>query len=235
MKRNIITSLLLALIISSFNLQATTITNNHENIFRTSELPAATIKEEYCSKQMLSSIQPKTTKTTSDSSQRSIYKNNLKVTVLSLFSGSTKLTYERSITPNRSIEITGGVIGWGGDRLNNNNSKGGLCRFTYKFIFHSLGLKNHSLQGFYLKPELAFSSFSYDSKESQERLYNNRLAVMGCLGYQIVFQRFVFDIFGGLGAGIGDENDYNYYHGFIALPKGTPTAFTAGFKLGVAF
>ncbi len=162
--------------------------------------------------------------------------NNLKVTVLSLFSGSTKLTYERAIADNRSIELTGGVIGWGGDWLNENRSKGALCRLTYKFIFHPHGEKSHSLNGFYLKPELAFSSFDFDAKDgSGERLHNNRLAIMGCFGYQIVYHWFVFDIFTGLGAGIGDYNDYNYYHGFIALPKGSPTAFTAGFKLGVAF
>ena len=174
------------------------------------------------------------------------YKNDLKVTMLSLFSGSTKLTYERLITQKQSVEITGGIIGWGGDWLNHNRSKGGLCRLAYKFIFN----RSHSphihyfikpykpellLNGFYLKPEVAFSSFSYDSKDGMERLHNNRLAVMGCVGYQVVYKRFVFDIFGGLGAGIGDENEYNYYHGFIALPKGSPTAFTAGFKLGVAF
>lgn len=174
------------------------------------------------------------------------YKNDLKVTVLSLFSGSTKLTYERAITQKQSVEITGGVIGWGGDLLNHNHSKGGLCRLAYKFIFNysyyphfhffsNQSRPEHLLHGFYLKPELAFSSFSYDSKDGMERLHNNRLAVMGCIGYQWVCHRFVFDIFGGLGAGIGDENEYNYYHGFIALPKGTPTAFTAGFKLGVAF
>ena len=175
------------------------------------------------------------------------YKNDLKVTVLSLFSGSTKLTYEHTFNnhyltsprTNSSVEITGGVIGWGGDWLNQNNSKGGLCRLAYKFIFHNKIYRcmrpGHLLNGFYLKPELAFSSFSYDSKDGMERLHNNRLAVMGCVGYQVVYKRFVFDIFGGLGAGIGDENEYNYYHGFIALPKGSPTAFTAGFKLGVAF
>lgn len=169
------------------------------------------------------------------SSAQEICKNNLKVTVLSLFSGSTKLTYERALCDNRSIELTGGVIGWGGDWLNENASKGALCRFTYKFIFHRHGEKSRSLNGFYLKPELAYSSFRFDAEESAERLHNQRLAIMGCMGYQVVYKWFVFDIFGGFGAGIGDQNTYNYYHGFIALPKGTPTAYTAGFKLGAAF
>ena len=67
------------------------------------------------------------------------YKNDLKVTMLSLFSGSTKLTYERAFIQygfhiTNSIEITGGVIGWGGDWLNHNRSRGGLCRLAYKFI-----------------------------------------------------------------------------------------------------
>ena len=174
------------------------------------------------------------------------YKNDLKVTMLSLFSGSTKLTYERAFIQygfhiTNSIEITGGVIGWGGDWLNHNRSRGGLCRVAYKIIYNPTKIycrpypPGNRLEGFYLKPEVAFSSFSYEAREGGERLHNNRLAIMGCIGYQWVCHRFVFDIFGGLGAGIGDENEYNYYHGFIALPKGSPTAFTAGFKLGVAF
>ena len=168
------------------------------------------------------------------------YKNDLKVTMLSLFSGSTKLTYERLITRTQSVEITGGVIGWGGDWLNHNRSQGGLCRVAYKFIYNPIKYRRitppeYHLEGIYIKPEVAFSSFSYEAREGGERLHNNRIAIMCCIGQQFVYHRFVFDIFGGLGAGIGDENEYNYYHGFIALPKGSPTAFTAGFKLGVAF
>ena len=159
------------------------------------------------------------------------YKNNLKVTMLSLLSGSTKLTYERSLSDSRSLEFTAGVIGWGGDYLNHNHSSGGLGRLANKFIFHG----RPGLQGFYLKPELAYSTFTYDAKEDDVRKRTSRLAVMGCFGYQVVFHRFVFDVFSGLGAGLGSGNDYNYYHGFIGLGPSSHAAFTSGFKLGVAF
>ena len=159
------------------------------------------------------------------------YRNNLKVTVLSLFSGSTKLTYERALSDHRSLELTAGVIGWGGDWLNNNHSSGALGRLAYKFIFHG----RPGLQGFYLKPELAYSSFFYDAPEEAVRKRTDRLAVMGCLGYQLVFHRFVFDVFGGLGGALGSGNDFNYYHGFIGLGPSSHAAFTAGFKLGIAF
>lgn len=157
--------------------------------------------------------------------------NNLKVTILSLFSGSTKLTYERLIVQKQSLEITGGIIGAGMDILNHNGAKGALCRLAYKFIFKEE--QQSPLDGFYVKPEFAFSSYSY--KYEEERLSVNRLAVMGCTGYQIVKNWFVFDIFAGMGFGVGDANKSNYHHGYIGFNSSSPFAFTAGFKLGVVF
>ena len=159
------------------------------------------------------------------------YRNNLKTTALSLMSGSVKLTWERALGDDRSLELTGGVIGWGGDWLNHNHSSGGLGRLAYKFLFH----RHPGLQGFYVKPELAYSSFYYDSKERDVRLRTDRLAVMGCFGYQVVYRRFVFDVFSGLGYGFGSGNEYNYYHGYIGLGPTSHLALTSGFKLGVAF
>ena len=160
------------------------------------------------------------------------YRNNLKATVLSLLSGSVKLTWERALGDDRSLELTGGIIGWGEDwLLNINHSKGALARLSYKFIFH----RHPGLQGFYVKPELAYSSFFYDARETAERLRTDRLAVMGCLGYQVVYRRFVFDVFSGLGYGFGSGTEYNYYHGYIGLNPTSHVALTSGFKLGVAF
>ena len=160
------------------------------------------------------------------------YRNNLKATVLSLLSGSVKLTWERAMADDRSLELTGGIIGWGEDwLLNINHSKGALARLSYKFIFH----RHPGLQGFYVKPELAYSTFFYDAKATEERLRTDRLAVMGCFGYQVVYRRFVFDVFSGLGYGFGSGNEYNYYHGYIGLGPSSHVALTSGFKLGVAF
>ena len=163
-------------------------------------------------------------------------KNNIKITLLSLMSGSTKITYERKILPKQSIEITGGIIGLGFDFLNHNQSKGFLSRLAYKFIFP---VKNHyPLDGWYVKSELAFSAYTYNNiteKMDIERLAVRRLAIMGVGGYQMVVKWFVFDVFAGLGIGIGNANLCNYHHGFIGLNPESLLTLTAGFKIGVAF
>ncbi|MDD3280219.1 MAG: hypothetical protein PHC83_01445 [Bacteroidales bacterium] len=163
-------------------------------------------------------------------------KNNIKITLLSLMSGSTKITYERKVLPKQSIEITGGIIGLGFDFLNHNQSKGVLGRFAYKFIFP---VKNHyPLDGWYVKPELAFSAYTYNHITGEmdvERLAVSRLAMMGVGGYQMVKMWFVFDIFAGFGLGIGNANLCNYHHGFIGLNSESLLTLTAGFKIGVAF
>lgn len=163
-------------------------------------------------------------------------KNNLKITLLSLISGSTKITYERETFPYQSIEITGGIIGAGFDLLNHNQSKGSLCRLAYKFIFPSK--KQLPLEGWYIKPEFAFSTYRYNYINNLlivERLMVNRLAIMSVGGYELIRNWFVFDIFAGMGFAIGNANHSNYHHGYIGLNAESDLAFTAGFKLGVAF
>ncbi|MDD4000940.1 MAG: hypothetical protein PHX62_08645 [Bacilli bacterium] len=162
--------------------------------------------------------------------------NNLKITLLSLISGSTKITYERKTFPYQSIEITGGIIGAGFDLLNHNQSKGSLYRLAYKFIFHSK--KQFPLEGWYIKPELAFSSYRYNYINDLlivERLMVNRLAIMSVGGYELIRKWFVFDIFAGMGFAVGNANHSNYHHGYIGLNADSDLAFTAGFKVGVAF
>ncbi len=162
--------------------------------------------------------------------------NNLKITLLSLISGSTKITYERKTFPRQSIEITGGIIGAGFDLLNHNQSKGSLYRLAYKFIFTSK--KQLPLEGWYIKPELAFSTYRYNyinNLSFVERLMVNRLAIMSVGGYEFIRKWFVFDIFAGMGFAIGNANHSNYHHGYVGLNAESNLAFTAGFKLGVAF
>ncbi|MFA5463487.1 MAG: hypothetical protein WC265_05370, partial [Dysgonamonadaceae bacterium] len=163
-------------------------------------------------------------------------KNNLKVTILSLFSGSTKITYERYLLSSQSIEITGGIIGAGFDMLKHNHAKGALCRLAYKYIFSSK--KNSLLQGWYVKPELAFSSYTYNyynTSSQLERLSVARLAILSVGGYEWVQKWFVFDIFAGMGLGVGNANHSNYHHGYIGFNPESIFALTAGFKLGVSF
>ena len=94
--------------------------------------------------------------------------SSIKMTILSLFSGSTKITYEHTLFHHQSIELTGGIIGWGTDILNHSDSKGYLSRLAYKFILPTEKNVDKPLQGFYLKPELAFSSFDYKAFEDKK-------------------------------------------------------------------
>lgn len=166
--------------------------------------------------------------------QPKMRKNELKVALLSLASGTSKLSYERLIRDYQSIELTAGVIGWGFDQLKDSDPKGTTWRLAYKFIFPNNKNANNQMNGFYIKPELCYSHYAY-THTSRERRNVDRVALMGVLGYDWVLQWFVFDLYGGLGLACGNSNLSNYHHGFIGLKHDSPAAFTAGFRVGVAF
>lgn len=161
-------------------------------------------------------------------------KNEIKVALLSLASGTSKVTYERLVRDYQSIELTAGVIGWGFDKLKDSDPWGTAWRVAYKFLFPNLYNADNQLCGFYLKPELCYSSYYY-THSTLARLKVDRLALMGVLGYDWVRKWFVFDVYGGLGLASGNSNRSNYHHGFIGWNDHTPFAFTAGFRVGVAF
>ncbi len=161
-------------------------------------------------------------------------KNEVKVALLSLASGTSKITYERLVREYQSIELTAGVIGWGFDKLKDSDPKGTAWRMAYKFIFPNRNNENNQLNGFYIKPELCYSQYYYNHI-SEGRRKVDRLALMGVLGYDWVRQWFVFDLYGGLGLASGNSNLSNYHHGFIGWNDQLPLAFTAGFRVGVAF
>jgi len=165
--------------------------------------------------------------------QELLHHNIIKVTFLSFITGSTKITYERATRPHQSVEITGGIIGWGYDKFSV-NPKGGLVRVAYKFILYS---KSPSpLNGFYIKPEVAFSHFHYnviDDDFSHNRVLSSWLTLMACPGYQWVKKWFVFDGFAGIGLGMGTNTKFQYHHGFIDRFKCLTLTF--GMKVGVAF
>ncbi len=159
------------------------------------------------------------------------HKNIFKVTFLSFFTGSAKLSYERYIMKNHSIEMTAGVVGWGYDKFQNNPS-GGIFRVAYKYIFYN---KNGSaLQGFYVRPEFAYTSFNYDSWENVgERANSSMGTLMGTIGYQWCSHVLVLDGFVGAGLGLGNEAEYNYHHSFIDVKQWLTLTF--GIKIGFTF
>ncbi len=160
---------------------------------------------------------------------REPHKNILKVTFLSWFTGSTKLSYERYLFNNQSIEATAGVIGWGYDKYKNNPS-GAIFRVAYKFILFN----TNSLQGFYLRPEFAYTTFNYDSKEVVGTRVNSSMGtVMATVGYQWCSHIFVIDGFVGAGLGLGSPREFNYHHSFIDIDQWLTLTF--GVKLGFTF
>ena len=161
-------------------------------------------------------------------------KNEVKVALLSLASGTTKVTYERWVREYQSVEFTAGVIGWGFDKLKNSDPRGTAWRLAYKFILPNARNAFNQLCGFYVKPELCYSTYHYNH-DPRGRLKVDRLALMGVLGYDWVLNWFVFDLYGGLGLATGNSNHSNYHHGFIGWNDHSSFAFTAGFRVGVAF
>ena len=154
-----------------------------------------------------------------------VYKNTIKTTFLSYITGSSKITYERAIFPRQSFEITGGIIGVGYDKLKI-NSKGGLFRAAYKFMF------SQSLNGSFIKSEYAFSSFYFDSKNA-ERTHSNMQTIMCNIGYQQIIKRFVSEGFLGAGVGWGNHTELNYHHGYIDCYGWLTLSF--GIRVGLAF
>lgn len=168
-------------------------------------------------------------------SSDNIKKNNLKTTVLSYITGSAKITYERALFEGQSVEITAGRIGVGGD-AKKNNPEGVTTRLAYKWIFPSSFSNNNPLNGFYLKPEIAYSIFDYNHSVDGAILRDeiSRAAIMGCVGWQWVKEWFVFDFYIGAGGAVGKNCPDNYYHGFVGLNPDSDVALTFGLKLGVA-
>lgn len=165
-------------------------------------------------------------------------KNNIKFTLLSLGSGSTRITYERAFTPKHSAELTVGIIGLGWDWLHHTNSKGGLIKAAFKWNLIPQKNANTWLAGFYVKPEFVAAFFDYapaNAGADAVTKHTNQFALLGECGYQVIVKWFVFDVYAGTGLSFGTGNDYNYYHSFMLFPKNWPLAFTAGFRLGVDF
>lgn len=169
-------------------------------------------------------------------------KNDFKVTLLSLGSGSSRFSYERAIDEKHSAEITVGIVGWGWDWINHSSPKGYIIKLAPKWNIHPVGKSGSPLSGFYLKPELMYADYDYDygykesyPKEDYVRYHTHQLALMAEGGFQIVADWFVFDIYVGLGPSLGTGNKNNYYHGFMNFPADGHVAFTSGFRIGVAF
>ena len=139
------------------------------------------------------------------------YLNSVKITFLSWFSGSTKISYERAF-PNiaQSGEICGSLICAGYDKYKN-NPLGFTIRYGHKFFLADNDIA--SLRGFYVRPEAIYSYYEYDRKEGG-RTDANMGALLASVGYQYVWRRLLVDAWVGGGYAFGKESDTGYHHGF---------------------
>ena len=165
-----------------------------------------------------------------------VRRNAVKITFLSWFSGSSKVSYERAVFGNQTMETTVGYIGAGYDKYKN-NPEGYTIRYAHKFMFRGNDIK--PLNGFYLRPEVIYSRFNYDSEDLSERQLSEMGSFVFTTGYQYVINRFVLDAYFGSGYAWGNECDTHYQHGFSLWDYfgayNSNIAMTFGVKVGICF
>ena len=140
------------------------------------------------------------------------YLNSVKITFLSWLSGSTKVSYERAFPQKKqSGELCASLISAGYDKYDN-DPMGFTVRYGHKFfIFDNDDI---SLRGFYLRPELLYSHYYYTRCADGERTLANMGSLLGTVGYQCLWKRFLADFWIGAGYAAGTPAETNYHHGF---------------------
>ncbi len=166
-------------------------------------------------------------------------KDALKINFLSPLFGYTQVSFERSIKPGRSFELTLGIIGLGKrqpyfryDNYNNSSqlyrgAAGAFVAAGYKFLtlpnFIRSGDKySHVLQGWYAKPEVILGAYSQNtisrlnpfSSSTQFKTSGKETIAMGALilnlGKQWVLgEAFLIDLYWGIGYALASNNRNN--------------------------
>ena len=165
------------------------------------------------------------------------YLNSVKITFLSWLSGSTKISYERAFPQvNQSGEICTSLICAGYDKYDN-DPFGFTVRYGHKFFLPDSD--DVTLKGFYLRPEVIYSHYNYNSCVEGVRTLANMGAILGTVGYQFVYHRFLADFWVGGGYAYGNAAETNYHHGFELWHwfnhVNTNIAMSFSIRLGVCF
>ena len=164
------------------------------------------------------------------------YLNSVKITFLSWLSGSTKVSYERAF-PNvrQSGEICSSLICAGYDKYDN-DPLGFTVRYGHKFFLPDKD--NMSLKGFYLRPEVMYSHYFYNHSTGGRTLANMG-ALLGTVGYQYLYKRFLADFWVGGGYALGNPAETHYHHGFELWHwfdmVNTNLAMSFSIRLGICF
>ena len=175
-------------------------------------------------------------------------KNAFKVNVFLPVSGAFEICYERSLVPGRSIDSSIGIIYAGNEDGSSMDASGFFLKAGYKFIkdpdFYLKGMRYaHILKGAYVKPELAFSTFNFNSDYDSSQYPTNqresvaKLAVLLNAGKQVVYSnRFLFDWFIGAGYVFGGADETYRYFAFLGGgDTGTSFVMTGGVRIGFLF
>lgn len=141
------------------------------------------------------------------------YTNALKITFLSWSTGSTKISYERALPQLRqSAEICTSLISAGYDKYKN-DPLGFTLRYSHKFFVGAYDVEK-PLQGAYLRPEIIYSDYKYTHSATALRTQARMCALLGTVGYQHCFGRFIVDGWVGGGYAFGRAAETGYHHGF---------------------
>lgn len=140
--------------------------------------------------------------------------NAVKITFLSWLTGSTKVSYERALPGiGQTMEFCTSLISAGYDKYDN-DPLGFTARYAHKF-FVACNDADHPMRGIYLRPELMWSKYSYDSHEIHgERRLANMQALLATAGIQWTWGHFLADAWFGGGPAIGKPSETLYHHGF---------------------
>ncbi|MCK5846686.1 MAG: hypothetical protein KAG84_04550 [Bacteroidales bacterium] len=165
-------------------------------------------------------------------------KNAIKFHFLSPMVGNIAVSYEKSISPGRSMEFGAGYIyGFSDDEDN-----GVILRAGFKFMrtpdFYFSRMKySHILKGSYVKPEIIFNSFNTKNYNYQTNKYTKEnvtsFSLLIVLGKQIIFSNaFLIDYYAGFGYGYTTNDNVSYYYSNTIVETDIPFSFTAGLKIG---
>ena len=93
--------------------------------------------------------------------------------------------------------------------------------------------------GFYLRPEIVYSRYSYDRRVDGLRTLADETAFLGTFGYQYVHNRFLADFWVGGGYATGIPAETYYHHGFelwhFFNSVNTKIALSFSIRLGICF
>lgn len=141
--------------------------------------------------------------------------SSVKVGVAGLALGNFNFSGEHLVAPHVSLDGTIGIIGVGAD-VQGNNAKGMFFKAGARYYFNKNTAETlNPLKGFYVKPEIGISTYSFDGEKfkytTQNKVKRNGVTSVAATvnaGYQfIVFNKFTVDCSAGVGY---DITNYKY-------------------------